>query len=222
MLPSLPSSRHAILGSETEQPYFSQIQEFLAWEKEQGTQIYPLEENVLKAFDLTQRDAVKLVILGQDPYHGVGQAMGLSFSVPESVSLPPSLKNIYKELASEYEWYDTTQSGDLTRRAEQWVLLLNTVLTVRAAEAGSHSKIGWQQFTDAVIRQISEQKEGIVFLLRWSYAQSKKTLIDTQKHKILESVHPSPLSAYRGWFGCNHFREANEYLQKNWKITINR
>lgn len=214
--------RYEHLQSEFEQPYFSQIEDFLQQEKENNQLVYPATENILKAFDLTAWDAVKVVILGQDPYHGKWQAMGLSFSVPEWIALPPSLKNIYKELEHEQippnlplsreERQKQQSSGDLSRRAEQWVLLLNSVLTVRAGEPASHSKIGRQTFTDAVIRKISMQKSWIVFMLRWSYAQSKKHLIDISKHHILETVHPSPLSAYRGWFGSNHFTLCNDYL----------
>lgn len=200
-------------------------------EKQQWQTIYPAWPNIFKAFDLTPFDDVKVVILWQDPYHGAGQAMGLSFSVPDGIPLPPSLRNIYKELHD--EGFANYQSGsplihngkiswDLTRRAEQWVLLLNSILTVRANQAASHSQIWRQQFTDAVISKISLQKEWVVFLLRWSYAQSKKVLIDTSKHKILETVHPSPLSAHRGWFGCNHFSLTNDYLTSLNKDPIQR
>ena len=215
-------SRYEHLQSEFEQPYFGQIRDFLISEKKAGKQIFPAGSHIFKAFDLTPWDDVKVVILGQDPYHGDGQAMGLSFSVPSSIAKPPSLLNIYKELAQEYSGYDINQSGDLTRWANQWVLLLNSILTVRAHEAASHSKIGRQQFTDAVIRKLSEEKDWVVFLLRGNYAISKQSLIDTNKHLVLTGVHPSPLSASRGWFGCNHFRLANEYLQKNNKNEIQR
>lgn len=198
-------------------------------EKKSGKIIYPSGAHIFKAFDLTPWDELKVVILGQDPYHGPGQAMGLSFSVPDGVALPPSLRNIYKELHD--EWFENYQlwspliknntiSWDLTRRAEQWVLLLNSILTVRAGEAASHSKIWRQHFTDAVIKTISEQKTWVVFLLRGAYAQSKKALIDTHKHTILETVHPSPLSAHRWWFGCNHFTLTNEYLASVGKESI--
>jgi uracil-DNA glycosylase len=187
--------------------------------------------NIFKAFDLTPWDEVKVVILWQDPYHGPGQAMGLSFSVPEELPLPPSLKNIYKELHQ--EWFEHYQSWsplihngkiswDLTRRAEQWVLLLNSILTVRAGEAASHSKIWRQHFTDEVIRQISTQKSWIVFMLRWNYAISKSPLIDEKKHLILKGVHPSPLSASRGRFGCNHFTLCNDYLTLQGEKPIQR
>ena len=221
--------------------YFSQIRDFLTQEKKSGNIIYPSGANIFKAFDLTPWDELKVVILGQDPYHGPGQAMGLSFSVPDGVALPPSLRNIYKELHD--EWFENYQlwspliknntiSWDLTRRAEQWVLLLNSILTVRAGEAASHSKIWRQHFTDAVIHQIALEKKDVVFLLRWSYAQSKKQIIKQARESpsltgeglgwglILETVHPSPLSAHRWWFGCNHFTLTNEYLASVGKESI--
>ena len=178
---------------------------------------------------MTAFDQVKVVILGQDPYHGVGQSHGLAFSVPDGVRVPPSLRNIYKELYNEWfanyrSWspliHDGKISGNLTRRAEQWVLLLNAILSVRASQAWSHRDIGREIFTDAIIKQISDQKNWVVFLLRGSFAQSKVSLIDESKHLILKSVHPSPLSAYRGWFGNNHFQKTNEYLQQHWKTPI--
>ena len=224
-------SRYEHLQSEFEQQYFSQIKDFLLSEKQEGKIIYPAGTNIFKAFDLTPWDEVKVVILWQDPYHGGGQAMGLSFSVPEDIPLPPSLKNIYKELHQEgFENYQSWSpiihngkiSGDLTRWAEQWVLLLNSILTVRASEAASHSKIWRQTFTDAVIKKLSEEKSHLVFLLRGNYAISKKELIDTSKHLVLTGVHPSPLSASRGWFGCNHFRLANEYLTQQSQKSIER
>ncbi len=227
----IESSRKKILNDEFTKPYFLKIKDVLMTEKNQGKTIYPAGANIFKAFDLTPFEDVKVVILWQDPYHGQGQAMWLSFSVPEDIPLPPSLKNIYKELHQEWfanyqSWspiiYNGKISGDLSRRAEQWVLLLNSILTVRAGEAASHSQIGRQIFTDEIIRQLSAQRSGIVFLLRWAYAQSKKALIDISKHHILETVHPSPLSAHRGWFGCNHFRLANDYLIFQWLSPINR
>jgi uracil-DNA glycosylase len=224
MTVSIHPSRYRVLRQEFEQAYFAQIKESLLGEKSQGKTIYPRWPDIFKAFDLTPFDSVKVVILGQDPYHGIGQAMGLSFSVPVWVTLPPSLKNIYKELQEEYPEYDSKQSWDLTRRATQWVLLLNSILTVRAGEPASHNKIWRQEFTDTVITQLSTQREGIVFLLRWAYAQSKVPLLleggEAGKHLILQSVHPSPLSAHRGRFWCNHFRLANEYLQKTGKEEI--
>ncbi len=224
-------SRYEHLNNQFEQTYFNQIKDFLVSEKQAGKTIYPTWANIFKAFDLTPWDEVKVVILWQDPYHGPGQAMGLSFSVPEDIPLPPSLKNIYKELHQ--EWFENYQpwspllqhgkiSWDLTRRAEQWVLLLNSILTVRAGEAASHSKIWRQHFTDAVIKKLSEEKSHLVFLLRWNYAISKKELIDTNKHLILTGVHPSPLSASRWRFGCNHFKLCNDYLISIWQKEIDR
>ncbi len=223
----LHPSRLQYIGGEFDKPYMQGIKQYLLDEKKQGKVVYPAGANIFKACDLTPWDDVKVVILGQDPYHGVGQAMGLSFSVPEWVALPPSLVNIFKELEMEgqvapfvdnksplppFDKGGQKRSGDLTRWATQGVLLLNAILTVRAGEAASHSQIGWQQFTDTVIRILSEQREGIIFLLWGAYAQSKSSLIDTTKHHILTAPHPSPLSAYRGWFGCGHFRRANELL----------
>lgn len=224
-------SRYEHLISEFEQPYFNQIKDFLVSEKQTGKTIYPAGANIFKAFDLTPWDDVKVVILWQDPYHGPGQAMGLSFSVPAEIPLPPSLRNIYKELHQEWfanyqPWSPLIQHGkiswDLTRRAEQWVLLLNSILTVRAGEAASHSKIWRQNFTDAVIKKLSEEKSHLVFLLRWNYAISKKELIDNTKHLILTGVHPSPLSASRWRFGCNHFKLCNDYLISIWQKEIDR
>jgi uracil-DNA glycosylase len=224
-------SRQTHLKDQFEQSYFSQIKDILVTEKKEGKTIYPAWINIFKAFDLTPWDKVKVVILWQDPYHGPWQAMWLSFSVPTDIPLPPSLKNIYKELYQ--EWFENYQhwsqlinngkiSGDLTRRAEQWVLLLNSILTVRAWEPASHSKIGRQQFTDEVIKKISQEKSHIVFLLRWNYSISKKVLIDTNKHLVLTGVHPSPLSASRWWFWCNHFTLCNDYLIHNQQSHINR
>lgn len=216
----LHPSRLQYIGGEFDKPYMQGIKQYLLDEKKQGKVIYPAGANIFKACDLTPWDDVKVVILGQDPYHGVGQAMGLSFSVPPTVMKPPSLVNMYKELATEYPDYDVNQSWDLTRWATQGVLLLNAILTVRAGEAASHSQIGWQQFTDTIIRTLSEQREGIIFLLWGAYAQSKSSLIDTTKHHILTAPHPSPLSAYRGWFGCGHFRRANELLEQMGKEVV--
>lgn len=216
----LHPSRLQHIGSEFDKQYMHHIKQYLLDEKKQGKIIYPAGANIFKALDLTPFEEVKVVILGQDPYHGVGQAMGLSFSVPSTIPKPPSLVNIYKELATEYHGYDVNQSGDLTRRATQGILLLNAILTVRAGEAASHSQIGWQQFTDTIIRKLSEDKSGIIFLLRGNYAISKTSLIDTTKHHVLTAPHPSPLSAHRGWFGCGHFRRANELLEQMGEIEI--
>lgn len=182
-------------------------------EKKQYT-IYPPANLIFNAFDTTPFDKVKVVILGQDPYHGTGQAMGLSFSVPKGIALPPSLKNIYQEIHTDVG-LDIPKSGDLTYRAEQGVLLLNAILTVRANTPASHQQIGRQQFTDAVIQHISNEKEHVVFMLWGNFARGKKILIDTTKHLVLEAPHPSPFSVHSGFFGCKHFSKANDYLEKN-------
>lgn len=217
---SIHPSRNSIITSELAKPYFADLQATLAQETQAGHAIYPVPADIFKAFDLTPRDTLSVVILGQDPYHQPGQAMGLAFSVPSHIPKPPSLQNIYKELAHQYPWYNTQQSWDLTRRAQQWVLLLNTSLTVRAHEPASHSTIGRQQFTDHSMASISQQKSWLVFLLRGRHAQSKTHLIDTSKHLVLTASHPSPLSAHRGRFGNNHFIQTNEYLIQQWKKAI--
>lgn len=176
--------------------------------------IYPPARLVFNAFDITPLDTVRVVILGQDPYHGPGQAMGLSFSVPEGARIPPSLQNIYKEIRNDLGKAIPT-NGNLTRWAEQGVLLLNATLTVQAHQAGSHQGKGWEQFTDAVIKKISDKREHVVFLLWGSYAGAKSSLIDESKHLILKAPHPSPLSAHRGFFGCKHFSQTNTYLKKH-------
>lgn len=176
--------------------------------------VFPPGDLVLNAFQLTHFDQLKVVILGQDPYHGPGQAHGLSFSVPRGIAIPPSLRNIYTELCRDIPGFKYPEHGDLTKWAEQGVLLLNATLTVQAHLAGSHQKKGWEYFTDEIIRSISDKKEGVVFMLWGAYANKKSALIDASKHLILKSVHPSPLSAYRGFFGCAHFSQANTYLKK--------
>lgn len=198
-----------LLKPEFEKPYFSSLINFVKQEYKEHT-CYPKGKNIFKAFELTPFDQVKVVLLGQDPYHGEGQAMGLCFSVPNGIPYPPSLRNIIIELKN-----DTgieLKSGDLTPWAKQGVFLLNATLTVRAHQAGSHQKKGWETFTDSVIHKISEEKEHVVFILWGSYAQQKIILIDTQKHFIIKSVHPSPLSAHRGFFGSRPFSLTNEYL----------
>ena len=206
------------LQSEFDKPYFASLVQYLHKEKAEGRQVFPPGKDIFKAFELTPVDKVKVVILGQDPYHGYGQAMGLSFSVPAGVPAPPSLKNIFKEIESDL---GVRMSGnpDLRKWAEQGVLLLNAVLTVRAGEPASHSAIGWQQFTDAVISYISEHCEGVVFLLWGNFARSKKSLIDTSRHFVLEAAHPSPL-ARGAFFGCRHFSKTNEILQLEGKTPI--
>lgn len=184
-------------------------------------QVFPEQDLVFNAFKLTSLQNLKVVILGQDPYHNDGQAHGLSFSVPEGIAIPPSLRNIYSELATDIPGFSIPKHGNLTKWAEQGVLLLNATLTVRAHEAGSHQKKGWEKFTDEIIKGISESTEHVVFILWGSYAIKKAALIDHSKHLILTAVHPSPLSVYRGFFGCKHFSKANAYLESNNKERIN-
>lgn len=200
------------LQGEFDKPYFAQLVSQLHREKAEGKVIYPPGKLIFNAFALCPLDKVKVVILGQDPYHGSGQAMGLSFSVPEGVAAPPSLKNIFREIETEL---GVSMSGrtDLTPWARQGVLLLNSVLTVRAGEPTSHAAIGWQTFTDAVIRAISERRSGVVFLLWGNYARSKAALIDNSRHHVLEAAHPSPL-ARGAFFGCGHFAQTNRILQQ--------
>ncbi|RBW47758.1 uracil-DNA glycosylase [Psychromonas sp. B3M02] len=201
-------------------PYFQKLQQFIDSEVNAGKTIYPVEKDRFNAFALTELDKLKVVILGQDPYHGSGQAHGLSFSVQPGVAIPPSLRNIYKELADDLAWDTLPSNGNLSHWARQGVLLLNAVLTVEASNAGSHAKQGWEQFTDNVIEHINEQTEGVVFLLWGSYAIKKSSLINQQKHHILRAVHPSPLSAYRGFFGCKHFSKTNQLLAEQGKAPI--
>ncbi len=199
-----------ILKGEFEKEYFSKIVNFLHKEKGDGRTIYPPGSLIFNAFRLTPFSKVKVVILGQDPYHGPGQAHGLSFSVPDGVTPPPSLKNIYKEIESDLG-ITLKKNGNLEAWANQGVFLLNAVLTVRAAQAASHSNIGWNLFTDSVIKAISDQKEGVVFMLWGNFARSKRDLIDHNRHLVLEAAHPSPL-ARGAFFGCRHFSKCNEYL----------
>ena len=194
-----------------EKDYFHQITAHIKTEKALKRTIYPKGSQIFNAFNLTPFDKVKVVILGQDPYHNPEQAMGLSFSVPNNIKIPPSLANIYKELNKDIGM-PIPLTGDLTNWAKQGVLLLNSVLTVRANEPGSHSKIGWTHFTDEVIKILSNKKSRLVFILCGNFAIQKQILIDATKHKILKAPHPSPLSAYNGFFGCKHFSATNEYL----------
>lgn len=213
-----------ILGPLLDQPYMAELSFFVQQARNQG-RVFPPRELVFNAFKLTGFDSLKVVILGQDPYHNDGQAHGLAFSVPDGIALPPSLKNIFKELETDIPGFKTPRSGDLSHWAKQGVLLLNATLTVNAHQAGSHQKRGWEHFTDQVIEAISDQKDAVVFLLWGSYAQKKASLIDGSKHLILSTVHPSPLSVYRGFFGCRHFSQANYFLQKHgekpidWKLV---
>jgi uracil-DNA glycosylase len=203
-----------ILKDEFKKPYFKQIIQHIKTEKEQGKLVYPPGPLIFNAFEQTPFDLVKVVLLGQDPYHGPKQAMGLSFSVPDGVAKPPSLINIFKELHDDVG-VPVPHSGNLTKWAKQGVMLLNASLTVRAGEANSHSKIGWHQFTNTVIEKISSGKENVVFLLWGRFAQEKTELIETKKHHILKAAHPSPFAADKGFFGCRHFSKTNSYLMKH-------
>lgn len=210
----IEESWKAVLKDEFAKPYFSQIVDHLKIEKSQGKTIYPPGKFIFNAFNTTPYDKAKIVILGQDPYHGAGQAHGLCFSVQKGVPPPPSLINIFKELQDDIG-ITIPHHGDLTAWAEQGVFLLNASLTVRAGEPMSHAKIGWATFTDSVIQKISAQKKNVVFLLWGKFAQEKRLLIDEAKHLILRAAHPSPLSAHAGFFGCKHFSKANTYLIKH-------
>ena len=215
----IENSWKEILRDEFNKTYFQQIATFIKAEKALGKIIYPPGALIFNAFYKTPFDKVKVVILGQDPYHNKGQAHGLSFSVPRGITKPPSLINIFKELQNDLGIAPPIH-GDLEHWAEQGVLLLNATLTVRQNEPGSHSKIGWIDFTDAVIKKLSEQKEGIVFLLWGRFAQDKQILVDETKHYVLKAAHPSPFSADKGFFGCGHFSKTNEFLMKQGKQPI--
>src|ERR1700712_1323605 len=209
------------LSAEFEKPYMQELKTFLKTEKEAGHTIYPKNADIFNAFNITPFDDVKVVILGQDPYHGPQQAHGLSFSVQKGVAVPPSLRNIYKELSTDIPGFSIPQTGDLTEWAEQGVLLLNATLTVQAANAGSHQKKGWEKFTDTVIKTISDKKKGVVFILWGNYAQSKNVLIDETKHLVMKSTHPSPLAVSRGgFFGSKPFSKTNAYLQQHGEKPI--
>lgn len=214
------SSWHEVLGPEKAKPYFVELMAKVEQARLEKT-VYPPEQDVFNAFAMTPLDAVKVVILGQDPYHGPGQAHGLSFSVRDGVKIPPSLRNIYKELATDIDGYAIPQHGNLSAWAEQGVLLLNTVLTVEAGNANSHARFGWERFTDAVIDAVNRHTEGVVFILWGSHAQKKGANIDSQRHLVLTSPHPSPLSARRGFFGCQHFSRANAWLKQHQKTPVN-
>lgn len=207
------------LQGEFEKEYFTKLTTFVKKEYREGV-VYPAPRNIFRAFDLSPFDSVKVVILGQDPYHAPRQANGLAFAVDEKEVLPPSLKNIFKEIESDCGYPMNTRDGDLSRWAKQGVLLLNTTLTVRARTAGSHQGNGWEEFTDAVIHSLSENKKNLVFILWGNYAKAKGSHIDRVKHLVLEAPHPSPLSAYNGFFGCKHFSTANEYLVAHGKTPI--
>lgn len=208
-----------IIGLEFDKPYMQKLKKFLAQEKDAGKVIYPKGTLIFNALNTTPFDNVKVVIIGQDPYHGEGQAHGLSFSVPRGIAIPPSLLNIYKELEGSLGIKRATH-GDLGAWAQQGVLLLNATLTVEHATAGSHQRQGWEEFTDAVIRAVNDRHEHVVFMLWGAYAQKKGAFIDREKHLVLESPHPSPLSAHRGFLGCGHFKKANDYLTAHNRTAI--
>ncbi|MFN8250162.1 MAG: uracil-DNA glycosylase [Ferruginibacter sp.] len=214
----------AVLKEEFSKTYFQQVVTFLKTEKAQGKIIYPPGPLIFNAFNQTPFDKVRVVILGQDPYHGPGQAHGLSFSVPAGIKPPPSLVNIFKEIENDLGVKMPMEYGNLTKWAEQGVLLLNAALTVRAGEPFSHARYGWAEFTDAVISKVSELKEGVVFLLWGKFAQEKQILIDESKNFVLKAAHPSPFSADKGFFGCKHFSKTNALLMKqglepiDWKL----
>jgi len=213
------SSWLKVIGREFEQSYMAQLKQFLREEKAAGKIIYPASSNWFSAFNETPFDQVKVVILGQDPYHGPRQAHGLCFSVLPGVAIPPSLRNMYKELQSDLG-IQPPEHGCLTHWSRQGVLLLNATLTVEQGDAGAHQGRGWEQFTDRAVQILNERRQGLVFMLWGSYAQKKGALIDTSKHLVLKAPHPSPLSAYRGFLGCRHFSQANDYLQKRGVVPI--
>lgn len=213
-----PSWKEKLKG-EFEKEYFAKLTEFVKKEYQEGN-VYPPPKNIFRAFDLCPFDKVKVVILGQDPYHGSGQANGLCFAVSEGIAVPPSLENIFKEIEEDFGKPLVHRDGDLTRWATQGVLLLNATLTVRAHAAGSHQDKGWEEFTNAVIRVLSEKREHLVFMLWGNYAKAKGAHIDRTKHLVLEAAHPSPFSATSGFFGCKHFSKTNEYLVSNSETPI--
>lgn len=215
----IEESWKAKLTGEFERDYFTRLTSFVKKEYQDAV-VYPTPKNIFRAFDLCPFDKVGVVILGQDPYHGTGQANGLAFAVDEHTKVPPSLQNIFKEIASDFGKPLVHTSGDLTRWAEQGVLLLNATLTVRAHSAGSHQNQGWEQFTDAIIHTLSEKRENLVFILWGNYAKAKGAHIDRSKHLVLEAPHPSPFSAASGFFGCKHFSKANEYLALHGKQPV--
>lgn len=217
--PKIESSWLKALSLEFKRDYFKTIKQTLIHDIESGKVLYPPMPLIFNALNTTPFDKVKVVILGQDPYHWPNQAHGLSFSVQDGILFPPSLKNIFKELQSDI-WTNPPTTGNLEKWAKQWVLLLNAILTVRAGEPASHAKIGWESFTDSIIKTLSDKQEGIVFILWGNFARSKKVLIDTNKHFIVESAHPSPLGAHKGFFGSKPFSKTNEILKKLGKEEI--
>lgn len=216
----IDASWKTVLADEFTQPYFFRIQEILLQEKQLDCIVYPQSSDIFNTFNLTPFDDVRVVILWQYPYHGMWEAHWLSFSVQDGVRQPPSLKNIFKELKTDLGIIPPV-SWNLIKRAEQWVFLLNASLTVRKDTPNSHKDIGRHIFTDAVIKTISDKKNGVIFLLRWAFAQKKKVFIDTSRHKVLNAPHPSPFSAYKWFFGCKHFSKVNEILKNRWEKEIN-
>jgi len=213
-------SWQAFIHEQQQQSYFVELNNFLTREYALGKTIYPPKGEIYRAFELTPLENVKVVIIGQDPYHGEGQAHGLAFSVKTGVNIPPSLKNIYKELNQNIEGFVLPSHGNLTRWAEQGVLMLNTVLTVEQSLAHSHAKSGWETFTDHVLQLLNRSEKPIVFVLWGSHAIKKGRLINAKHHDVLSGPHPSPLSAYRGFFGCRHFSKINQWLIKNGSTPI--
>lgn len=209
------------LTEEFDKPYFSALMQFLAQEKENGKTIFPKENNIFNAYNSTPFNKVKVVIIGQDPYHGTNQAHGLSFSVQNGIKPPPSLVNIYKEIKNNYPNFKIPNHGNLETWAKQGVLLLNSILTVEKNKPASHQKKGWEHFTDASISKLSQNREGIIFILWGNFAQQKASLIDENRHHILKAAHPSPFSAHNGFFGCNHFEKVNQILRQQGKSEIN-
>jgi uracil-DNA glycosylase len=211
---------HDVLADEKEKPYFKETLQAVAQQRAAGVTVYPPQKDVFNAFKLTELGDIKVVILGQDPYHGPNQAHGLAFSVLPGVAIPPSLLNMYKELEQDIEGFQRPQHGFLESWATQGVMLLNTVLTVEAGKAHSHARLGWETFTDRVIDAINTHREGVVFLLWGSHAQKKGSIIDAQRHHVLKAPHPSPLSAHRGFLGCRHFSQTNALLSKAGETPI--
>lgn len=218
---AIAESWKPVLQQEFDKPYFKALIDFLKQEKAAGKTIFPPGPQIFAAFDYTAFNDVQVVIIGQDPYHGQGQAHGLCFSVNKGIAVPPSLQNIYKEIKTDIEGFETPNHGDLSHWAKQGVLMLNATLTVEKDKAGSHQGKGWEAFTDAVIKVVSTQKENVVFILWGKFAQSKARLIDETKHLILMAAHPSPFSAYNGFFGCKHFSKTNHYLKQHQSQIIN-
>jgi uracil-DNA glycosylase len=217
--PKIEESWKEVMAEEFNKPYFIDLKKFILDEKSKGQVIYPPGQLIFSAFNHTPFDKVKVVIVGQDPYHGIGQANGLCFSVNNGIKAPPSLVNIFKELQDDLGIPIPTH-GNLEKWADKGVLLLNASLTVRANQPNSHASKGWENFTDAVITKLSQQREGIVFLLWGKYAQAKDILIDKTKHHILKAAHPSPFSAFNGFFGCRHFSKTNEILKQQGKEQV--